>query len=74
MKRLILLAFVGITIISCKEEKPVKDYLILSGKIENFKKRDVTLNGFNFTKKIKFDKKTGNFSDTLRIDKKGTTP
>ena len=71
MKRLILLALIGVIIISCNKEKPVKDYLILSGKIENFKKRDVTLNGFLFTKKIKFDKKTGTFSDTLKIDRNG---
>ena len=71
MKRLILLALIGATIISCKKEKPVKDYLILSGKIENFKKRDVTLNGFLFDKKIKFDKKTGSFSDTIKINRDG---
>lgn len=72
LKRLIIFTLIGITAISCsKEEKPVKDYLILSGKIENFKRRDLTLNGFNFSKKIKFNKKTGTFSDTLKIDRKG---
>ena len=71
MKRLVLFALIGTTIISCTKEKPVKDYLILSGKIENFKKRNVTLTGFNFEKKIKFDKKTSTFSDTLKIDDKG---
>ncbi|MDO6813223.1 TlpA family protein disulfide reductase [Tenacibaculum soleae] len=71
MKKLIYFALIGLTITSCKEEKPVKDYLILSGKIENFKKRDVTLTGFNFDKKIKFDKKTGTFSDTIRIKERG---
>ena len=71
MKRIILLALIGVTIISCKKEKPVKDYLILSGKIENFKKRDVTLKGFLFDKKIKFDKKTGSFSDTIKINRDG---
>ncbi|MCG8804288.1 TlpA family protein disulfide reductase [Tenacibaculum finnmarkense] len=73
MKKILLLALIGVSIISCKEEKPkpVKDYLVLSGKIENFKKRDVTLNGFNFNKKIKFDKKTGAFLDTLKISKEG---
>ncbi|MCF2874205.1 MULTISPECIES: TlpA family protein disulfide reductase [unclassified Tenacibaculum] len=71
MKRIVLLALIGVTIISCTKEKPVKDYLILSGKIENYKKRDVTLEGFNFSKKIKFDKKTGTFSDTIRIDRDG---
>ena len=71
MKRLVLLALIGVTIISCKKEKQVKDYLILSGKIENFKRKEITLEGFNFTKKIKFDKKTGSFSDTVRIDRDG---
>ncbi|MBE7628482.1 TlpA family protein disulfide reductase [Tenacibaculum piscium] len=73
MKRLLLLALIGVTIISCEKEKPkpVKDYLILSGTIENFKKREVTLTGFNFEKKIKFDKKTRSFSDTLRIKENG---
>ncbi|MBE7697080.1 TlpA family protein disulfide reductase [Tenacibaculum finnmarkense] len=73
MKKILLLALIGVSIISCKEEKPkpVKDYLVLSGKIENFKKRDVTLNGFNFNKKIKFNKKTGTFLDTLKISKEG---
>jgi len=73
MKRLVLLALVGVSIISCKEEKPapVKDYLVLSGKIDNFKKRDVTLEGFRFKKKIKFNKKTGSFLDTVRIDRDG---
>ena len=71
MKRLILLALIGVVIISCNKEKPVKDYLILSGKIENFKKKDVTIEGFRFSKKIKFDKKTGSFSDSLKIDRDG---
>ena len=71
MKRIVLLALIGVTIVSCKKEKPVKDYLILSGKIENYKKRDVTIEGFRFSKKIKFDKKTGTFSDTLKINRDG---
>ncbi|CAM1333742.1 TlpA family protein disulfide reductase [Tenacibaculum aestuariivivum] len=71
MKRIILFGLIIITIISCKKEKPIKDYLILSGKIENFKKRDVTLTGFNFEKKIKFNKETSSFLDTLKIDKNG---
>ncbi|MGB1042977.1 MAG: TlpA family protein disulfide reductase, partial [Tenacibaculum sp.] len=37
----------------------------------NFKKREITLNGFNFSKKIKFDKKTKSFHDTIRIDNDG---
>ncbi|WP_417785828.1 TlpA family protein disulfide reductase [Tenacibaculum sp.] len=72
MKKLVLLVLIGVTIISCKkEEKPVKDYLVLTGKIDNFKKRNVTINGFQFEKKIKFDRKTGSFIDTLRINRDG---
>ncbi|XRE44300.1 hypothetical protein ACIVBQ_002504 [Tenacibaculum discolor] len=72
MKKLVLLALLGVTIISCKkDEKPVKDYLVLTGKIENFKKSNITLNGFRFEKKIKFDRKTGSFVDTLRINRDG---
>ncbi|MCD8446001.1 TlpA family protein disulfide reductase [Tenacibaculum finnmarkense genomovar ulcerans] len=71
MKKILLLALIGVSIISCKEEKPkpVKDYLVLSGKIENFKKREITLTGFNFEQKIKVNKKTGAFSDTVKIDR-----
>lgn len=73
MKKLVLLALIGVTIISCKKEEqaPVKDYLILSGKVENFKRRDITLSGFKFEKKIKFDRETGSFVDTLKIDRDG---
>ncbi|WP_275315285.1 hypothetical protein [Tenacibaculum bernardetii] len=71
MKKIILLCIACVGFFSCKKEKPVKDYLILSGNIENFKKRNITLEGFNFTKKIKFDKKTGSFSDTVKIDRDG---
>ena len=71
MKKILLLVIISIALFSCKKEKTVKNYLILSGKIENFKKRDITLEGFNFSKKIKFDKKTGSFSDTVRINRDG---
>ncbi|CAM1369253.1 Thioredoxin-like [Tenacibaculum sediminilitoris] len=71
MKKLLLLALIGVTIISCKKEKPVKDYLVFSGKIENLKKSNITLTGFRFEKKIKFDKKTDSFLDTLKIDRDG---
>lgn len=71
MKRLILLALIGISIISCTEEKPVKDYLIISGKIKNFKKKEILLINALSVKKIKFNKKTGSFSDTLRLSRDG---
>ena len=55
---------------SCKQEKP-KDYLVLSGKVENFKKRKIKLSGYNYDKSIRFHKKTNSFSDTLRNIKPG---
>ncbi|WBX73220.1 TlpA disulfide reductase family protein [Tenacibaculum pacificus] len=71
MKKILLLALIAITISSCEkeEEKPVKDYLVLSGTIKNFKKREINLIGLNFEKKIKVDKKTGSFSDTIQINR-----
>ena len=51
--------------LSCKKEAPVKDYLILSGTVDNFKKRDVKLEGFDFEKKIPFNKKTKTFGKTI---------
>lgn len=67
MKRLFLLILAVTTLISCEsEKKPVKDYLVLSGKVDNFRKRNMTLSGYNFKRKLKFDRKTKTFSDTLR--------
>lgn len=73
MKKILILILIGFSIISCEKEpeKPVKDYLVLSGEIKNFRKKEINLNGFNFSEKVKFDKKTGTFSDTLKIDKDG---
>ncbi|CAM1371947.1 conserved hypothetical protein [Tenacibaculum litopenaei] len=72
MKKLVLLALIGGIMLSCDDKKePVKDYMVLSGAIDNFKKRDVKLTGFNFEKKIKFDRKQKNFVDTLRITEPG---
>lgn len=71
MKKLAFLTLLGLAIVSCKDEKPAKDYLVLSGKIENLKKRNLTLTGYNFEKRIKFDRKTSSFVDTLKIDRDG---
>ncbi|WP_435263524.1 TlpA family protein disulfide reductase [Tenacibaculum sp. nBUS_03] len=71
MKKLVLLALIGGIMLSCKKEEPVKDYLVISGSIDNFKKRDVKLQGFGFEKKIKFDKKNKTFTDTIKIEKDG---
>ncbi len=70
MKKLVLLALIGGIMFSCKNE-PVKDYLVLSGDIQNYKKRDIKLESFRSEEKIKFDRKANKFSDTLKIDKNG---
>lgn len=69
MKKLILLGLAIATMISCEKEKP-KDYAVISGEVENFRSRNITLTGFNFEKRIKFDRKTKTFSDTIQ----GLTP
>ena len=71
MRKLALLSLLGFAIIACnkEEKKPVKDYLVLSGKIDNFKKRNIKLIGNETDLSIKFDRKTGTFADTLRINK-----
>lgn len=70
MKKLLLVALATIIFSSC-EKKPVKDYFVISGKIDNFRKRNIELKGYNFTKKVKFDRKTKMFSDTIRNLKSG---
>ena len=71
MKKVVLLALVIGIMLSCKKEEPVKDYLVLSGTIDNFKKREIKLEGFEFEKRIPFNKKTKTFVDTLKIDRDG---
>ena len=80
MKKIVLLALTGGIIISAlvggimlsyTKEKPVKDYLVLSGTIDNFKRRDIKLEGFDFEKKILFDKKTKTFIDTIQLNRDG---
>ncbi|WBX75823.1 hypothetical protein PG911_14375 [Tenacibaculum ovolyticum] len=71
MKKTLLLTIISIVLFSCNKEKPIKNYLIISGKIENFKKKEITLTGFDFNKKIKFNKKTKSFSDTIKINRDG---
>lgn len=65
MKKLALLALAGMTVIACKNE-PKKDYMVLSGKIDNLNKKELNLVGFDFNKKIKVND-DGTFADTLRI-------
>ncbi|CAM1344345.1 TlpA family protein disulfide reductase [Tenacibaculum amylolyticum] len=70
MKKLLLFTLSATFFLACKnnsvEEKPVtKDYAVISGEVQNFKKRSFELKGYNLDKKIKFDKETRTFSDTL---------
>ncbi|CAM1344344.1 TlpA family protein disulfide reductase [Tenacibaculum amylolyticum] len=66
MKRLFLLIASVLLITSCEEKPKPKDYSVISGQVQNFRKRNMTLEGYNFEKKIKFDRKTKTFSDTLK--------
>ncbi len=69
MKKLFLLALSLVVLSSCggKEEVKVKDYLVISGKVDNFRKRKIEItNGYDFDEKISFDRKSKTFLDTLR--------
>ncbi len=69
MKKLFLLSLSSILLMSCsdvKEEK-AKDYLVISGKVNSFKKRKIEIsNDYDFEKEIDFNKKSKTFLDTLR--------
>ena len=68
----LLLLSLLVIISACQTpKKPVKDYFVISGTIKNLKKRNISLLGYNFDHKIKVDKKTGNFQDTIRIQRDG---
>ncbi len=72
MKRLLLIGLILTTLFSCDEEKkPVKDYVVFSGKILNYRKKNFDLKGFNYEKKIKFNRKKKIFRDTIRGLKPG---
>ncbi|WP_299835672.1 TlpA disulfide reductase family protein [uncultured Tenacibaculum sp.] len=59
------LLIISLLFLNCKEEKQ-KDFLVLSGKVDNFKKRKIKLSGYKFDKNIRFRRKTKSFSDTIR--------
>ncbi len=63
MKRLIVLVSI-LTIIACKQEP--KDYVTISGKIENPAGKVISINGYNYIKEISLNE-DGTFSDTLKI-------
>ena len=68
MRKLLILVVLGGLLYSCGEEEEkevIKEYTVISGKFDNFKSRSITLRGYNFEKKISFDRKKGTFRDTL---------
>ena len=72
MKKFLLLCTLGFLFFSCGgEEKKKVEYTVISGKIDNFKKRNITLTGYNYEKRVSFDRKTGTFRDTLVNIKSG---
>ena len=70
MKKLSLAILAIITLISCSEEHP-KEYITISGKIENNKDSILKIRQRrNIIKKIKINK-DGTFKDTLKVEKSG---
>lgn len=67
MRKLLFLLVLGGLLQSCGGEKaePPKEYTVISGTIENFKSRSLTLKGYNYEKKLRFNRKTKTFADTL---------
>jgi len=65
MKKSLLLVLASLLFIACGKEEVKKEYTVLSGKLENFKSRKITLKGHNFEKDVRVDRKTGVFNDTL---------
>ncbi len=71
MKNIVKIAFVVlISLVSCKKEE-VKDYVTLSGKIENHVGDEIKITGRGFEKIIKMDE-NGSFKDTLKVNEKNT--
>ncbi len=74
MKKQLFLLTLGLSFFTCfifiscggdEEEKEVEPITVLSGTIDNFKSRSMTLKGYNYEKKLRFNRKTGAFRDTL---------
>lgn len=69
MKKLNLLLILLTILISCKPDHP-KEYLTLSGTIDNVKDSVIYLRGYKFNKKIVLQN-DNTFNDTLKLPKKG---
>lgn len=67
MKKLLIL-FLAVSLVSCKKE--LKDYVTISGKIENTESDTLVIASYNLTKKIAINK-DGSFKDTLKVLEKG---
>lgn len=66
MKKTLFVALAAIALGSCEKEVKKPEGFLFSGEVQNFRKRNMTLKGFNFEQKIKFDRKTKTFSDSLK--------
>tara|TARA_R110002073_G_scaffold312586_1_gene484095 strand:- start:20229 stop:21296 length:1068 start_codon:yes stop_codon:yes gene_type:complete len=69
MKKLGILILIITTLNSCQPSHP-KDYISISGKLENSVEGILTITGANLKKEIKIEK-DGTFKDTLKITKTG---
>jgi thiol-disulfide isomerase/thioredoxin len=56
----------GLVLLSCSEKAP-KDYVMLSGKVENAQSETLTIMGRNFRKDIALNE-DGSFQDTLKVN------
>ncbi|MEQ6123283.1 TlpA disulfide reductase family protein [Pseudotenacibaculum sp. MALMAid0570] len=70
MKKLGLLIVSLLILVSCSKEHP-KDYLSISGKLENNKDSILTISGFAVKKVIKLNE-DGTFKDSLKVAKPNT--
>ncbi len=69
MKKLFPIVLLLLLITSCGGKKQIKEdrFLILSGKITNFRKSKIKItNDYGFEKEIRFNRKKKTFKDTLR--------
>ncbi len=67
MKKLLVL-FLAVSLFSCKKE--LKDYVTISGKIENSESKVLLIASQDINKEIKINE-DGTFSDTLKVSQKG---
>ncbi|CAM1372760.1 TlpA family protein disulfide reductase [Tenacibaculum xiamenense] len=66
---LLLLCFIFLTT-SCNSPTPIEQ-LIIKGKIDGFKKKEIKLTSYNYEHKIKINKSSKTFNDTIKIPRTG---